>query len=326
MRLRIRTPSRLHFGLLSFGQPERRQFGGVGAMIELPGIELWAQRSKAFTVSGLYPDRVQRAAQHWCDFYKTELPKTHLSIASAPRQHVGLGVGTQLSLAVAAALHGGIGQSLPGPVELARSVQRATRSAIGVYGFLEGGLIVERGKLPDESLSPLDCRLELPSEWRFLLATPLRHEGLSGAAEAETFGRLPPVPLETTHQLIDELQLSLVPAAAQGDLRAFSASLHRYGRQAGMCFAAVQGGPYFGPAVTRLVEQLRAMGVEGVGQTSWGPTVFALLPTQSDAEKIAGQLAADIAEPLDLTITPPANHGAQCQWIRGDEARSEEKT
>jgi len=309
-RLRIRTPSRLHFGLLSFGHAQGRQFGGAGAMVELPGIELLTKPSGVFTVSGLYSDRVRSAAQRWCDFYQSELPACHLSIASAPRQHVGLGVGTQLSLAVAAALHGSLDQPLPSAAELARSVGRATRSAIGVYGFLEGGLIVERGKLPTDLLSPIDCRTALPESWRFLLATPVRHEGLSGATEAKTFAGLPAVPLATTQQLSDELRLSLVPAAVQAKFEEFSASLYRYGHEAGMCFASVQGGPYFGAVVTNLVARLREMGIEGVGQTSWGPTVFALLPTQADAEQIAGQLAKESDEPLDLTITPPANHGA----------------
>ena len=40
LRLRIRTPSRLHFGLLGWGPHLLRQFGGIGLMIDSPGIEL----------------------------------------------------------------------------------------------------------------------------------------------------------------------------------------------------------------------------------------------------------------------------------------------
>ncbi len=39
-RIRIRTASRLHFGLLGWGPEARRQFGGIGLMIDSPGIEL----------------------------------------------------------------------------------------------------------------------------------------------------------------------------------------------------------------------------------------------------------------------------------------------
>ena len=38
--IQIRTPSRLHFGLLGWGPEVVRQFGGIGLMIDSPGIEL----------------------------------------------------------------------------------------------------------------------------------------------------------------------------------------------------------------------------------------------------------------------------------------------
>ena len=41
--LRILTPSRLHFGLLGWGPQAPRQFGGVGLMVERPGLEIVAE-------------------------------------------------------------------------------------------------------------------------------------------------------------------------------------------------------------------------------------------------------------------------------------------
>src|SRR4051794_19352028 len=41
--LRLQTPSRLHFGLLSWGSESSRQFGGVGLMIDAPGLEIHAE-------------------------------------------------------------------------------------------------------------------------------------------------------------------------------------------------------------------------------------------------------------------------------------------
>ena len=38
-RCRLRTPSRLHFGLFGWGPEARRQFGGVGLMVDDPGLE-----------------------------------------------------------------------------------------------------------------------------------------------------------------------------------------------------------------------------------------------------------------------------------------------
>ena len=36
----VTPPSRLHFGLWSLASPAGRQFGGVGAMVERPGLAL----------------------------------------------------------------------------------------------------------------------------------------------------------------------------------------------------------------------------------------------------------------------------------------------
>jgi beta-RFAP synthase len=313
-RLHIAAPSRLHFGLLSFGHADRRQFGGAGAMVELPGLELIASSASRFHTSGLHAERAERAARKWSKFYALELPLLELSIIRAPRLHIGLGVGTQLALAVATALQQWASLPHPAPAELAASVGRAARSAIGAYGFRQGGFIVERGKLQHEAFSPLDCRLDLPDEWRFVLATPQEHEGLFGVAEAETFARLPPVPEKISGELANELRLELVPAAAAGDFERFANSLFRYGHQAGLCYAAVQGGAYHGRIVTDLVRRLRALGVKGVGQSSWGPTVFALLPNATEAEHVRGELAAS-QMPLDVIVTPPANRGATMEWV-----------
>ena len=38
--VRVTAPSRLHFGMLSFGQTHVRRYGGCGAMLSAPGLEL----------------------------------------------------------------------------------------------------------------------------------------------------------------------------------------------------------------------------------------------------------------------------------------------
>ena len=62
---RIRTASRLHFGLLSFGQTERRQFGGVGLMVQRPGLELSAAPAEEFSVEGPAAERIWAFARQW---------------------------------------------------------------------------------------------------------------------------------------------------------------------------------------------------------------------------------------------------------------------
>jgi predicted sugar kinase len=128
------------------------------------------------------------------------------------------------------------------------------------------------------------------------------------------FERLPPVPTKTTERLCDELHGSLMPAAAAADFSQFGESLYRFGRLAGSCFAAQQGGEFAGPRVTRLVGLLRSLGVRGVGQTSWGPTVFALMPDDCQTRELVAEVADRTeGQKMDVTIAAPCNHGARME-------------
>src|SRR3954467_10522582 len=94
----VRTPCRLHFGMFGFGQPDRAQFGGVGAMIEPPNIEVEITPTNCFAVQGDLADRMRRVADLLVDRWKlAALPACNISVRS-PRDHTGLGVGTQLNL------------------------------------------------------------------------------------------------------------------------------------------------------------------------------------------------------------------------------------
>ena len=192
--VRIEAPSRLHFGLLSFGQAKGRQYGGIGLMVERPGIVLQAEAADRLRVSGLQAQRVREFADRWQRSAAAAhaTPRCHLRLLQTAPEHVGLGTGTQLALSVAAALYRMADQPIPEATTLADSVQRGLRSSIGTHGFLQGGLVFDRGKSAGESLGLLGARLEMPSTWRVVQICPIQGSGLSGAAEQNVFRKLPP--------------------------------------------------------------------------------------------------------------------------------------
>jgi beta-RFAP synthase len=309
----ITAPSRLHFGLWSLGGAGERQFGGVGVMVEQPALRLSATGAASFTTAGESAELVAEYAQRWSAFHRLDIPNCCLTIEQAIPKHSGLGSGTQLALAVAAALNVFGGLPRQSPQELAQSVGRGLRSAVGTYGFVFGGLIVEQGKLPDEPISPLDCRIDLPDEWRFVLLRPQGLAGLAGREETQAFAALTAVPMEVTQQLIAETRDRLVPAAAMADFSAFSKSLYHYGRLSGEIFAARQGGPYNGPIIATLVDEVRSRGFEGVGQSSWGPTVFVAASSEAEAKSLIDELQRGRSASLEATIAAPANHGVRIE-------------
>lgn len=315
-RVEVTAPSRLHFGLLSFAGPGR-SFGGVGVMLDAPAVRLEITPHRELLTEGRHAERALAFARRWADHHGLPFPPCRIVITEAPEQHVGLGVGTQLGLAVAAGLGAFSGLPPASPAELALSVGRGQRSAVGTYGFVLGGLIAERGKLPGEALSPLDCRLELPDAWRFVLICSHTVGRISGSEEALAFAELPSVPDEVTETLTREVRDRMLPAAAQGNFAEFADSVFRYGYTAGLCFADRQGGAYRGERLERLVELAGQLGVRGVGQSSWGPTLFAILPNQAEAEVFCARFRA-ATQDAELVITSANRAGHRIVTTTGD--------
>jgi len=306
----VQAPSRLHFGLFSWGGAGR-QFGGVGVMVRDPGLELIAEAAEIPQFEGVTADRIRSFCEHWTHAVGLErTPSVHWKVVKPPQEHVGLGSGTQLGLAVAAALFRLHGIAQPGSLRLATSVGRGLRSAIGAHGFVAGGLLVEPGKFADEPLSPLEARVAVPEAWRVVLVRPRMECGLHGAAEKSAFAALPPVPATVSLRLRELALEQMAPAARDGDFGRFADSLWEYGTLAGTCFAPVQGGPFNGPVLTQLAYRLRELGAVGVGQSSWGPTLFAFQPSAETAQDFVRKLQSTGEMPVDVVVTSVANSGA----------------
>ena len=350
----VTAPSRLHFGMFSFGQPGVRQFGGVGAMIDRPCLRLRlspAERLSMEAPPALIP-RIQTCVERFSELRElAELPACRIEVVEAPRQHAGLGSGTQLAMSVAAGLEAMFpADKVPDAAAIARRAGRGLRSEIGLHGFLQGGLLVESGKLPGEERSTLLARATLPAQWRFVLLCPAQSgagppaqtgeptgqfaykpdaqasgsaamhslarractaTGLHGDHERRAFERLPAVPLSVTDQLCREVLLQLLPTAREERFDEFAESLFRFGHLAGLCFASEQTGAFASDRLQRLVDLLRSHGIRGVGQSSLGPTLFALVAGESEAQSLVEWLQCQPeADELELIVAAPAGSGA----------------
>lgn len=336
----VRTPARIHIGMLSFGHAGRRAYGGVGVMLDRPGVVLRAWRSARFEARGPLADRaLQFARQCVVDGGEGPLPCT-IDVVSAPRSHMGLGSGTQLGLAVAAALEAlapvpdaagsGRGSAAGSPsrepgriagerrfsereaIGLARVSGRGRRSCVGVYGFGGGGLIVEAGRVvattsikEDDAarpFSPLVARVHLPEAWCCVLLIRRDAVGLHGEAERTAFGALPPMAREVSAELARIALLELVPAATEGRFAEFSNAVRRYGQLAGVPFEPAAHAVPHAAATTALLDALADMGAPAA-QSSWGPAVMACCDSSAAARSLVDRLeAAGIADDHDVMI------------------------
>jgi beta-RFAP synthase len=215
-------------------------------------------------------------------------------------------------LAIAAGLNAFHGRSWTNAAELAAQVERGLRSSVGIYGFQHGGIIIEKGKLPHEAVAPLAARDEIPDQWRVVLVTPTSRSGLCGGEEQRAFNSITPVANEVTDTLWREVESEMIPSLRSRDFDGFSDSVYRFGRAAGMCFAPVQGGPYNGPQLTEIVTTARRLGVTGVGQSSWGPTIFCFVRDEPSALDFVERMRRELsAIEANYTVARPANCGAR---------------
>ncbi len=323
--MRVRTPSRLHFGLLSYGDAGSRQFGGVGVMIDRPqtdvvvcldasGQRIREPRNAAELRAAEFARRFRDSLDS--DQDRSIVERLVIRVEQAAAEHVGLGSGTQLALAVARALAAFIGKPEMAATELARRVGRGTRSAIGVHGFQVGGFLVEGGKQNSEHISPLVARLNFPAEWHFVLVTPTNSEGLHGPAEREAFEGLSPIPPAITAELCRLTLLGILPAVAGHDFAAFSESLIGFGRKVGECFTDCQGGIYASPLAGAMIDLLHEHGIRGIAQSSWGPTLAAVVESRFRAEWIASRLFDSFPpDKARILCTPANNLGAKIEVV-----------
>jgi beta-RFAP synthase len=269
--VRVTTGARLHFGLLDTVAP----FGGVGLMIDRPKTEIVIRPAESFQCPTEVSDRVVGIAQRIAGDQRKELPHCAVEIRTRPQPHSGLGSGTQLSLAVTEGLAKFCSLTIP-PEDLAcRIADRGKRSAVGVHGYFQGGLIYEDVDHPGE-LNAIKERVEIEQQWCVaLFRSSELSPPVSGHLEQNHFHAVDKASTSQHRLLTSIINQQLIPAAVDRNFLAFSAAIRQYNHESGLLFQNVQGGPYNGPIVSELIGQLIDRGAQGVGQSSWGPTVFA---------------------------------------------------
>jgi beta-ribofuranosylaminobenzene 5'-phosphate synthase len=312
-RLEINAPARLHFGLINPVIDERawpgitkleqpiRSFGGCGVMIDQPALQLDIQRANHWTGTGSQVERAIEFGKLVTQHLRSQ-QAYDIHIHSMAREHSGLGTGTSLGLAIAKLIcqDHGIQKSA---IELAPWVNRGARSAIGIHGSDRGGFLVDFGKLPTETITPTVQHYAVPHNWRFVLIHPKSAEHWHGDREKQAFAKMPSIAFNQIEALSRLILLGLIPAILNHDFQGFSRSLTEYNACVGLPFRDIQGGIYTSPAIDRAVEHLSKLGIEGAGQSSWGPTIFALVQDQDHGNWLQRQLSGSEFE--FLTIAKP---------------------
>ncbi len=187
MKVYIRTSARLHLGLIDLGGELGRIFGGIGVAVHRPNVILEAESSPNLEFKGGKSESLRQIVDIFLKKYNLK-PQVSINVRQTIPEHVGLGSGTQLSLAATVALSKLF--RLNASVEnLAQLAGRGHVSGVGTALFEHGGFVVEaglksQGNMPNprasESLPPVIFRQSFPEDWFFVVAIPDVKKGLSG--------------------------------------------------------------------------------------------------------------------------------------------------
>lgn len=309
--VRVRAPARLHLGFLDLGGHLGRRFGSIGVTLETIATEIEVTSAPALSITGRNTERAAQVIRGLLKRLRLS-DRVHVHIASQIPSHAGLGSGTQLALGLGTALARFWGQALD-TRQIAWLSGRGERSGIGIAAFEGGGFIVDGGRAETTTTPPLISRLSVPENWRWLLVFDERYQGLFGQREALAFRSLPPFPRATAAELCYQLMIRGLPALAEARFDDFCACLAAIQRANGEYFTPAQSGRYASLRVASVLTWLESQGWIGVGQSSWGPTGFCLLPDPETAEQVERALKARFADQAGLRfqVIQSRNQGAE---------------
>lgn len=313
---RVSVGARLHVGFRNLTRTGELVFGGIGVAIDRPRVVVRARPAASVRCAN---DRARRFAEATCTLL--EVDGARVSVERTLPPHRGYGSGTQLALAVYAAVAGATGAS-PTFRDHAPALDRGRRSGVGIATFERGGFVVDGGHAPDAShlddpTADWDAprcaiRREIPTDWRFLLVDPDVPPGRHREAEERSMRAVlaagePEIAADVEAALAEDV----LPGVRDDDVERFGAGIARIDRRNGTWFSVEQADRYR-EGVGAVVRSLRASGaVHGVGQSSWGPLVYGVTRTNdAAAARRAGERALERAgREGSIRLVRPRNAG-----------------
>lgn len=310
----IDCPARLHLGFMDLNGGLGRRFGSLGLTIKAFRTRLRACRAADVSAHGEGAERAERFARRILQRLGIE-GGVRIDLDSSIPGHLGLGSGTQMALAVGRAIVDLFGIDLANRA-IAAQLERGKRSGIGIGAFEHGGFILDSGVGANGAVPPVTARLEFPEQWQVMLILDVRGEGLHGSQEVAAFSQLPPFPVDTAAHLCHLAVMKILPGVQEAELLPVAEGIAEIQRRVGDHFASAQGGRFTSPAVADALSWAESMGHVGVGQSSWGPTGFVLLPDVHSAEDLKAAALRRYGElsPLRFVITGACNQGGRIRY------------
>lgn len=294
-------------GFFDLSGKAERKFGSLGLTIDAPVTQIEITKFDKTLINAKSSENVPKIVENLIKLLEIEQNFSLKIIQSIP-EHVGLGSGTQLALAIGAGLNAlfELNFSIS---QIATLAKRGSRSGIGLAAFEQGGILVDNGRAASDAVPKILAREVFPENWRVILVQDSTHIGVHGAAEINAFEKLNPM----QNQLRELVTQHMLPALQCADLLTFGALMADLQAYNGAYFAPIQGGNYASQQVASALQWLQNNGAPCVGQSSWGPTGFAILENQQQADALQASASKAFAGKSNISfqICRGKNTGAE---------------
>jgi beta-ribofuranosylaminobenzene 5'-phosphate synthase len=323
VKVAVYAPARIHMGFYNF-LTDSIAYGDLGVAIERPRVavrisnideDVFKVVNKSNVDISDCIDRVTRAF---------DLSGVYIEILDVIPRHVGLGSTTQIMLAIACALSVLRGSSC-NVRDLAVKLCRGRDSGVGLAAFEKGGFVVNSGRKVSEEgkvlcpNSPLDLpqlifRAPVPRKWSFIIFTPKVKKGFDEVSERKAMDTPTQLPRDIQYELYKLVFLHMIPSILRRDIEVFGKALTKLQFTVGEYFSKYQGGVFCCEEAELIINTMLKYNVKGVGQSSWGPSVYGLVEEQGKAIKVATRVLKEVKSKgieVDYMVVKASNSGAK---------------
>ena len=281
MKVEIKTPSRLHFGLIDLSNSHNRRFGSIGATID-KGYKIQitdnSDKLKVNSDNNKNINNVKEVVNKFSEEYGIHKNLNIDIIETLPR-HVGLSSTTQLNLGTAIALKN-LFKINKDYLDFAKLLERGNYTSIGTYGFKKGGFILDGGIDINKTnkMPPMILREKIPKKWSFIVVIP-KGKGYDEKEESPILKNHivnKKIPEKISHNIL----MKLLPAIKEKKISKFGESVNEIQELVGRSFSKYQDGKFH--KSSKKIVQYLSDNTYGAGQSSWGPGVYGI--TNEDRE------------------------------------------
>lgn len=288
----IETPSRIHLGFLELDNNSDRLFGSLGLTISNFGTKLLFKKSKKTHVickdlnQKEKINRILNLIKKRIDF-----PPFEINVLKSIPEHTGLGSGTQLALSVGTVIST-LTKHKISIDELAIILDRGKRSGIGIESFKNGGFIVDGGKIKNsKKIPPILFSANWPSAWKLILILDNSLEGIHGLKEKQAFTNINSISSELSKENCKSLCLKILPSILEKRFKDFCFGMQEIQNNTAKIFSKSQGGLFTSKKVSMIFNNIKSNEKICYGQSSWGPTGYVILESESRREEIFNEIS-----------------------------------